>query len=70
MTTTADYQVVSNGVVVEQVDLPGGLRRTHWKQDVPISSWLYSLGVARFNRAARLAHGWTALLRNARAEDS
>jgi len=24
------------------------LRRTHWKQDVPISSWLYSLGVARF----------------------
>src|SRR5262249_2693503 len=29
-------------------DLPGGLRRTHWKQDVPISTWLYSLGVARF----------------------
>ena len=27
---------------------PGGLRRTHWKQDEPISSWLYSLGVARF----------------------
>jgi aminopeptidase N len=48
VTTKADYQVVSNGVVVEQVDLPGGLRRTHWKQDVPISSWLYSLGVARF----------------------
>src|SRR5439155_13591470 len=43
----ADYQVVSNGVIVEQLDLPGGLRRTHWKQDVPISSWLYSLGVAR-----------------------
>ena len=48
VTTKADYQVVSNGVIVEQVDLPGGLRRTHWKQDVPISSWLYSLGVARF----------------------
>jgi len=47
-TTKADYQVVSNGVIVEQEDLPGGLRRTHWKQDVPISSWLYSLGVARF----------------------
>ena len=40
--------MVSNGVIVEQLDLPGGLRRTHWKQDVPISSWLYSLGVARF----------------------
>ena len=48
VTTRADYQVVSNGVIVEQLDLPGGLRRTHWKQDVPISSWLYSLGVARF----------------------
>src|SRR5204863_2674923 len=48
VTTKADYQVVSNGVLVEQLDLPGGLRRTHWRQDVPISSWLYSLGVARF----------------------
>jgi aminopeptidase N len=48
VTTRADYQVVSNGVVVEQVDLPGGLRRTHWTQEVPISSWLFSLGVARF----------------------
>src|SRR5262249_17252875 len=48
VTTRADYQVVSNGVIVEQVDLPGGLRRTHWRQDVPISSWLYSLGIARF----------------------
>jgi aminopeptidase N len=48
VTTKADYQVVSNGVIVEQVDLPGGLRRTHWKQEVPISSWLYSLGIARF----------------------
>jgi aminopeptidase N len=48
VTTRADYQVVSNGVIIEQLDLPGGLRRTHWKQDVPISSWLYSLGVARF----------------------
>jgi aminopeptidase N len=48
VTTKADYQVVSNGALVEQVDLPGGLRRTHWKQDQPISSWLYALGVARF----------------------
>jgi aminopeptidase N len=48
VTTKAEYQVVSNGVLVEQVDLPGGLRRTHWKQEVPISSWLYALGVAHF----------------------
>ena len=48
VTTRADYQVVSNGVMVEQVDLPGGLRRTDWRQDEPISSWLFSLGVAHF----------------------
>lgn len=48
VTTKADYQVVANGALVEQVDLAGGRRRTHWKQDVPISSWLYAIGVARF----------------------
>jgi aminopeptidase N len=48
VTTKAEYQVVSNGVIVERIDLPGGLRRTHWKQDVPISTWLFSLGVAHF----------------------
>ncbi len=48
VTAPADYQVVSNGLLIEEIDLPGGLRRTHWKQSVPISSWLYALGVARF----------------------
>lgn len=48
ITTKADYQVIGNGALMEQLDLPGGLRRTHWKQSAPISSWLYSIGVARF----------------------
>lgn len=48
VTAPAHYQVVSNGLKVEESDLPGGLRLTHWKQSVPISSWLYVLGVARF----------------------
>jgi aminopeptidase N len=43
------YQVVANGLLVEEADLPGGIRRTHWKQSVPISSWLFALGVARFS---------------------
>ena len=43
------YQVVANGLLVEESDLPGGLRRTHWKQSVPISSWLFALAVARFS---------------------
>jgi aminopeptidase N len=48
VTAPAHYQVVSNGVLVEETDLADGRRRTHWKQSVPISSWLYALGVARF----------------------
>lgn len=42
------YQVVSNGLMIEQTDLPNSRRMTHWKQSVPIASWLYVLGVARF----------------------
>lgn len=48
ITTRADYQVIANGALIEELDLPGGQRRTHWRQDVPISSWLYAVGVARF----------------------
>ncbi len=48
ITTRAEYQVISNGTIVEQRDLPTGLRRTHYVQTAPISSWLYSLGVAKF----------------------
>jgi aminopeptidase N len=42
------YQVVSNGLKIEETDLPNGKRLTHWKQSVPIAPWLYVLGVARF----------------------
>ncbi|MDA1102076.1 MAG: M1 family metallopeptidase [Gemmatimonadetes bacterium] len=48
VTAPAHYQVVSNGLLVEETDLPEGARRTHWRQSVPIASWLYVLGVARF----------------------
>ncbi|MFT7034957.1 MAG: aminopeptidase N, partial [Cyclobacteriaceae bacterium] len=44
----AHYQVVSNGLKIEETDLPTGKRLTHWKQSVPIAPWLYVVGVARF----------------------
>jgi len=44
----AHYQVVSNGRRIEETDLPGGMRRTVWRESVPIATWLYVLGVARF----------------------
>lgn len=48
VTAPSHYQVVSNGLQVEVSDVPGGRRRTHWKNSVPIAPWLYVLGAARF----------------------
>ena len=48
VTAPNHYQVVSNGLMIEETDLPGAMRRTHWKQSVPTATWLYNLGVARF----------------------
>ena len=48
VTAPAHYQVISHGLLVEETDLPGGRRRTYWRQSVPIAPWLYVLGVARF----------------------
>ncbi len=48
VTAPSHYQVVSNGLKIEETDTPGNRRRTHWRQSVPIASWLYVLGVARF----------------------
>ncbi|MBI4474102.1 MAG: M1 family metallopeptidase [Acidobacteria bacterium] len=48
VTTSAQYQVVANGLLIEERDLPNARRLTHWKQSVPIASWLYAIGVARF----------------------
>ncbi len=44
----AHYQIVANGLLVEEIDGSDGRRLTHWKQSVPIASWLNAIGVARF----------------------
>lgn len=48
VTAPMRYQVVANGVLVEELDQADGSRLTHWKQSVPISSWLNAVGVAQF----------------------
>jgi aminopeptidase N len=48
VTAPRKYQVVSNGLLVEETDLPGDQRRTVWRESVPISTWLMSLAVAPF----------------------
>jgi len=42
------YKVVSNGLLMEESELGNSSRLTHWKQSVPVSSWLFVLGVADF----------------------
>jgi aminopeptidase N len=49
VTAPAQYQVVSNGLLQEEMDLGNGQRLTHWKQSVPIASWLNAIGVAQFS---------------------
>ncbi|MEO7132828.1 MAG: M1 family metallopeptidase [Vicinamibacterales bacterium] len=49
VTAPSHYQVVANGLLIEELDLPGNQRRTHWKQSVPIASWLHTMAVARFS---------------------
>lgn len=48
VTAPLRYQVVSNGLKVEESNIGEGMRLTHWKQSVPIPCWLYVLGVAEF----------------------
>jgi aminopeptidase N len=48
VTAPAVYQVVSNGLLQEERDLGDGRRLTHWKESVPIASWLNAVGVAQF----------------------
>jgi len=50
ITAPARYQVVANGLLQETRDLGDGTRLTHWKQSVPIASWLNTIGVAQFSR--------------------
>ncbi len=42
------YQVISNGLLAEETNLDSKTKLTHWKQSIPVSSWLYVLGVAEF----------------------
>jgi aminopeptidase N len=48
VTAPRKYQVVSNGLLIEETDLPGDVRRTVWKASVPISTWLMSFAVAPY----------------------
>jgi len=49
ITAPVKYQVIANGLLQEETDLGDGFRLTHWKQSVPIASWLNAIGIAEFS---------------------
>ena len=48
VTAPNHYQVISNGLKIEETNLERNQKKTHWKQSIPIATWLYVLGVAEF----------------------
>lgn len=48
VTTPSHYQVVSNGVQIEETNLPANKKLTHWKEDVPLPTKVMVIGVADF----------------------
>jgi len=48
ITAPDKYAVVANGLLQTEVSLGDGRKRTHWKQSVPIASWLNAIGVEQF----------------------
>ena len=48
VTAPVKYKVVSNGLLQEESQINKAFKLTHWKQSVPVSCWLFVLGVAEF----------------------
>lgn len=48
VTAPDHYQIVANGVLVEESDLPHHLKLTHWKEDMALPTKVMVIGVADF----------------------
>ena len=48
VTAPEHYQVVSNGLQIEETSLPDHLKLTHWKEDVPLPTKVMVIGAANF----------------------
>ncbi len=48
VTAPQHYQVVSNGVLIEETNLADNKKLTHWKEDVPIATKVMVIGAADF----------------------
>lgn len=48
ITAPEHYTVVSNGSLLEEKELPAGMKTTHWREDVPIPVKVMTFGAADF----------------------
>ncbi|MGB3006140.1 MAG: M1 family metallopeptidase, partial [Chitinophagaceae bacterium] len=48
VTAPSHYQVVSNGLQIEESNLPGNKKLTHWKEDVPLPTKVMVIAAADF----------------------
>ncbi|MBN2634078.1 MAG: M1 family metallopeptidase [Bacteroidales bacterium] len=48
ITAPEHYEVVAGGILVEESDLPGQMRLTHWKEEVPLPVKVMTFGAADF----------------------
>lgn len=48
VTAPSHYQVISNGIQVEETNLPGELKLTRYKEDIPLPTKIMVIGVAEF----------------------
>ncbi len=48
VTAPPHYQVISNGLQVEETLVEGHKKRTHWKEEIPISTKVMVIGAAHF----------------------
>jgi aminopeptidase N len=48
VTAPSHYQIISNGVQIEETNLPANKKLTHWKEDVPLPTKVMVIGAADF----------------------
>jgi len=58
VTAPQHYQVVANGILVEETNLSNNKKLTHWKEDVPVATKVMVIGAADFavNLAGMIDH--------------
>lgn len=48
VTAPSHYQIISNGILIEETNLSDNKKLTHWKEDVPLPTKVMAVGAADF----------------------